>query len=124
MEAAIDNFSVHEGESFTRTWFFSGATDVTGLSAQVDFREKDNDDSTLYFSLSTTSGSLVLSNSSRTINGVVVPGIQMVVTIAPSVTSDQTFKKAHFDWKLMGPVAGFVRYPIDGVLTLKQRKTK
>jgi hypothetical protein len=126
-DTATDNFEVREGASFTRTWFYSGVTSVTGLAAQVDFREKADDTSALYFSLSTTTGELVLSTSTRTIviNGVptVVPGVQVVLTIAPSVTSTKTFSKAHFDWKLMGQPAGYVRYPIKGVMTLAQRVT-
>jgi hypothetical protein len=47
----------------------------------------------------------------------------MVLTIAPSVTSNKTFQAAYFDWKLMGQPSGYVRYPIKGVMTLKPRVT-
>jgi hypothetical protein len=122
-DTATDNFEVREGASFTRTWFYSGVTSITGLTAQVDFREKADESSTLYFSLSTGAGDLVLSTSTRTINSVVVPGVQMVLTIAPALTSNKTFQAAYFDWKLMGQPAGYVRYPIKGVMTLKPRVT-
>ncbi len=110
------HFTVYEGETWAETWTRSGVTTASGWAAKLDIRSGEDESSTLYLGLTSSSGIALSSDGVKLIMAVTITAAQ---TIALGLLN---FTMAHYDLKLTHPDAT-AEYLLRGTVFLRQRIT-